>query len=259
MKRKIALLLAFAMVLSILPMNMMSVSAFFPGAVLGGGTRTGMIAEPAGPARNVRHWGSGVAVGRQWIVNWMTPPNNPLSSPIAAAPQGNLRHILVDAAYFGGRQTPDTAAWLTMHIHNVERWLGWPPGTSPGWFNWGWSPALSVWTTLPGNVAGGVSQFDTTTPPPYAHATVPDPPPANWYAGATDAAMADSIREHILHGTTGDAADRFVSFVVNMINYEDGDVPESLLHLVTSVRILGGSIALLTMHRAMHNVGLMAS
>lgn len=100
MRRKIALLLAFAMIVTLLP-----VTATANQTPWGWASRTGMLAEPAGPAANVRDWGGGVLVGRERIVQRVrnVPTRTDGLSNLDIAPQGNMRNIFVDAGYFHGR------------------------------------------------------------------------------------------------------------------------------------------------------------
>ena len=74
MKRKIALLLAFVMVLSLLPMTVSANAPAF--AAL---NSTGALIQGQGPATNVRHWDDGVIIG--------TPANAAAASAILGLPQ----------------------------------------------------------------------------------------------------------------------------------------------------------------------------
>jgi hypothetical protein len=167
MKRKIALLLAFVMVLTMLPMSVVA----NPGT-LGWASRTGMLAEPAGPSANVRHWGAGVLVGHvnqvgnvlgaprglgvesSNIINYSRGHNHP--EGLSPAPQGNLRHIIVDAGYFQGRPGINNIS-MTVDIANVDRWLARANGFVPQSVVWTQNspfvPDVSYGTGL-GNISG---------------------------------------------------------------------------------------------------------
>jgi len=120
MKKKFALLLAFTMLLSLLPTNAFAQVPWFMGH------RTGMLWESQGPATNVRHWTPGVLVGRpQYVAEVAADPLNVDSQgrTFATAPGGNLRHIVAGAEYFALLPNVPIAS-IRMEIHNVDSWLG---------------------------------------------------------------------------------------------------------------------------------------
>ena len=121
MKKKFALLLAFAMILSIVP-----TSSFAQVPIWGWAHRTGTMWEAAGPAANVRHWAPGVLVGREAQVNAVVNNAANVDSQgrrFIPAPGGNMRHIIAGADYFAMHPGVPMAS-IRMEIHNVRSWLG---------------------------------------------------------------------------------------------------------------------------------------
>jgi len=113
MKRKIALLLAFTMILSTLPLSV-------AGNWWGTGNRTGTMWEQTGPTANLRHWGDGVLVtsdlpGRAAQFTGSTNRN------LAPAPGGVHRHIGVALDYFRGRENVSSTA-IRVDINNAYTW-----------------------------------------------------------------------------------------------------------------------------------------
>ncbi|MCL2422037.1 MAG: hypothetical protein FWD03_09285, partial [Defluviitaleaceae bacterium] len=96
MKKKLSLLLAFIMLISILPINAFAQPWTWT-------HRTGALWEAAGPAANIRHWAPGVLVGRESTVNAVANHSSNVDSQgrrFIPAPGGNLRHVVVSADYF---------------------------------------------------------------------------------------------------------------------------------------------------------------
>jgi len=120
MKRKIALLLAFTMILSILPMNVFASEGQLSGLPTGA-----LWERTLGRATNLRHWAPGVLVARPenlaslaGRIAWWDDDNR----TIVADAGGNLRSILAGMDYF--RDQPGRyAASIRMQIHNARGFM----------------------------------------------------------------------------------------------------------------------------------------
>ncbi|MCL1989006.1 MAG: copper amine oxidase N-terminal domain-containing protein [Firmicutes bacterium] len=134
MRRKIALLLAFVMTFSLLPMAVGATST----GIIAAANRTGSLFESGGPANNVRDWGNGVIVAREDIVRTFTQPtfsydvsvpagaqpvsiDGGINTNLAPAPGGNLRHIMVASDYFVGAGNEYVAS-LLVQLQNTRGW-----------------------------------------------------------------------------------------------------------------------------------------
>jgi len=183
MRRKIALLLAFVMMFSLLPMAVgASTTGITPTA-----NRTGSLWEGGGPANNVRHWNNavgaqvqlatprpdaGVIVAREEIVRAYIARN----PAVAAAPGGNLRHIMVSADYFVGAGNNYRAS-LLVQLQNAwgfalagnNSWTGdWSvaqiEGGIPGIVS-ATMPGLIAWLNAPAATRGNNLMIPAAAPP----------------------------------------------------------------------------------------------
>jgi len=136
MKRKIALLLTFTMLLSVLPLN---VFASDTSASISGQPTGAMWERTLGRATNVRHWNPGVLVATASnvtrfrsagltpndAINWdRKDGSDRMGDPIVAESSGNLRHILASMEYFSGTAHNDQyVASITMTLNNAQGFM----------------------------------------------------------------------------------------------------------------------------------------
>jgi len=165
MKRKIALLLAFTLILSVLPMSV----AANPGGQWAAGQRTGMRVQP-NPATNVRHQLRGTLVGRtEAIQAWFQTAGTfhygygydrqaaghsgghaRNEANFVWAPGGPSTHIYASADYFI-HHTALTAPPIRMNLNNAW-WMAHSVPTNL------WTPSvevnpISTWTVAAAPVA----------------------------------------------------------------------------------------------------------
>ena len=143
MRSKIALLLAFTFMLSIIPTNAFAQTWGGPW-----GNRTGILWESGGPATNVRHWAPGVLVGRHDAITAVANhPDNVDSQGrrFIATAGGNMRHIVAVSDYFFNQPGVPIAS-VRMEINNVASWLASLAGGPDEQF---WYPTAPVGVASP--------------------------------------------------------------------------------------------------------------
>ena len=154
MKRKIALLLAVTMILSILPMSVAASTA-----VTGAGHATGQLWGGEQPANDVRHWGDGVLVGNN--VSGMTGVSGThpglgswgnTARTFSGTNGVGVRNIAASLDYFNAPNVVNTASAtaIRVEIHNVRAWLSRVNGFA-------WPNAAAAWADVY-QVAGFSSQ-----------------------------------------------------------------------------------------------------
>jgi len=129
MRKTIALSLAFAMILSVLPMN-----AFASSNVNEGQPSGSLWERSLGPATNVRNLGGGTVVASQKTMNAVSLEgynvDHEWKTTFVAAPGNNLRSILASADYFAGRtttnngETSDYVASVRLNLFNANGFVG---------------------------------------------------------------------------------------------------------------------------------------